>query len=788
MKNFVVILMAGILLFSSAKTPAQWVVQQSNLPADVRAYRISAVNDRVAWAAGMSGALGFKTCNSFTRTVDGGEHWIAGTIPLPAGFFITNISACSADTAWAAVGLWGSSAKAGIYKTEDGGKTWKQQNTAWTLPATGPAFVHFFNALDGLAVGDVKNGYHSIVTSSNGGTIWERVPDANNIPVLPSEQTSIGMFTVSGNCFYFGAAYGSSGRIFKSSDRGKTWTVCSTGFTTPENIHIMPAFNNNLKGLAVASYGSNHQGIARTSDGGQSWSHVSSPEVDALWTASIPGIDDAYVVSGGYWGVLKTGSAFTTDHGTTWTMIDNLPHLIPEFVDQTVGWSGDGDSNTIYKWSIGQQASIGRYPLSALKYGALRLGLSSEAQSVSITNYGKDALTISEIIKPGENFHLVNPPALPMTLATLQSLKLNVRFSPQTEAACVDSFVVVSNAGNASRLGIKLEGAGLKINRVQSDVLYAISLSSLYTIDRTTGKATLVAPLDVSQVQGLVIHPSTQELIGLTTTNSNMTLHTIDCQTGKSQPLQNIPLGSTRAIAFKSDTLYGASVAGKLYRIDLATGSAVNTGTAPNIAFYSLSVNPITGQLYASARSSSSSEKDKILTVNTANGDTALVGATGDNALTPSIAFSPSGMLYGLKGTGTTENTLITIDPKTGVATLVGSTGVSGLQALAISAGTTAVKERMNDPVLPEKFVLSQNYPNPFNPSTTIEFSLQAPEQVSLKVYSILGHELAELIHDTLPAGAHKTVWNAKDCANGIYYIVLEANGCREVRKAVLMK
>jgi len=93
-----------------------------------------------------------------------------------------------------------------------------------------------------------------------------------------------------------------------------------------------------------------------------------------------------------------------------------------------------------------------------------------------------------------------------------------------------------------------------------------------------------------------------------------------------------------------------------------------------------------------------------------------------------------------------------------------------------------------NNTSIPEEFYLSQNYPNPFNPSTTIEFSLQAPEQVSLKVYSILGHELAELIHDTLPAGAHKTVWNAKDCANGIYYIVLEANGCREVRKAVLMK
>ena len=93
-----------------------------------------------------------------------------------------------------------------------------------------------------------------------------------------------------------------------------------------------------------------------------------------------------------------------------------------------------------------------------------------------------------------------------------------------------------------------------------------------------------------------------------------------------------------------------------------------------------------------------------------------------------------------------------------------------------------------NNASIPEEFKLSQNYPNPFNPSTTIEFTLPASENVTLKVYSISGSEVAELVHDKLLAGTHKAFWNAGNLANGVWYYVLEAGEYREVCKAILIK
>jgi hypothetical protein len=85
-------------------------------------------------------------------------------------------------------------------------------------------------------------------------------------------------------------------------------------------------------------------------------------------------------------------------------------------------------------------------------------------------------------------------------------------------------------------------------------------------------------------------------------------------------------------------------------------------------------------------------------------------------------------------------------------------------------------------------FELLQNYPNPFNPNTTIEFSLPKSGYVSVKVYSILGKEVAILVNENCSEGRHTVVWNAENQANGIYYYVLKAGDYREVRKAVLMK
>jgi hypothetical protein len=95
----------------------------------------------------------------------------------------------------------------------------------------------------------------------------------------------------------------------------------------------------------------------------------------------------------------------------------------------------------------------------------------------------------------------------------------------------------------------------------------------------------------------------------------------------------------------------------------------------------------------------------------------------------------------------------------------------------------TSVEE--NDP---QEFTLHQNYPNPFNPSTNIRFSLAATSKTTLKIFNILGQEVAMLIDGVLESGAHSIEWNAKDFPSGIYVYRLASGGAIATRKLILSK
>jgi hypothetical protein len=89
---------------------------------------------------------------------------------------------------------------------------------------------------------------------------------------------------------------------------------------------------------------------------------------------------------------------------------------------------------------------------------------------------------------------------------------------------------------------------------------------------------------------------------------------------------------------------------------------------------------------------------------------------------------------------------------------------------------------------LPEEFRLYQNYPNPFNPSTTIEFALPKSAFVTLKVYNLLGEEVATLIGEQRAAGIHRFNWDARGLASGVYLYRLEAGGFVQSKKLILMR
>jgi hypothetical protein len=83
---------------------------------------------------------------------------------------------------------------------------------------------------------------------------------------------------------------------------------------------------------------------------------------------------------------------------------------------------------------------------------------------------------------------------------------------------------------------------------------------------------------------------------------------------------------------------------------------------------------------------------------------------------------------------------------------------------------------------------LMQCYPNPFNPSTTISFSLPRTEMVILKVYDVLGREVATLVDRREEAGEHSVMWNGEEFASGVYFCRLQANDVVLTQKILLVR
>jgi len=96
----------------------------------------------------------------------------------------------------------------------------------------------------------------------------------------------------------------------------------------------------------------------------------------------------------------------------------------------------------------------------------------------------------------------------------------------------------------------------------------------------------------------------------------------------------------------------------------------------------------------------------------------------------------------------------------------------------------------------PARFSLEQNYPNPFNPSTKIRFTIPAviasvakqSQMVTLKVYNVLGNEIATLVNEEKSAGEYEVNFDASGLASGTYFYKLEAGSFSQVKKMILTK
>jgi len=309
---------------------------------DVELRGVAARDETHAWASGAKGVV-LRTHDGEaweTLRVPGGEELDFRDLEAPSGNAVVLMSAGPGD-------------KSRIYVSADGGDR-------WTLAHTNPDEKGFYDAIAffdekvGLVMGDPVGGKFVVRKTEDGGATWSDVAGLEMPPARDGE----GAFAASGTCLtalhgrgdaWFVTGGAGAGRVFHSTDRGKSWTVAESPVKADNASSglFSVAFLDPMAGFAVGGdykqTTSTALNGARTEDGGKTW--IPAPIGDSGYYSSVRGVP---LTNGELVAVGPTGTARSSDGGRRWTKVDPTPLNAAAFAGPRAAW-GVGPKGTVVR-------------------------------------------------------------------------------------------------------------------------------------------------------------------------------------------------------------------------------------------------------------------------------------------------------------------------------------------------------------------------------------------------------------------------------------------------------
>ena len=297
------------ILITFFATQAQWQRQTVETKASLRG--LAVVNENVIWASGTGG--------TFLKTVDGGKNWNVGKVPDAEKLDFRDVEAFDANTAYLLSIGDGESSR--IYKTIDGGATWKLQFKNTNPKAFFDAFA-FWDKTHGMAMSDPVDGKYFLLETTDGET-WKPVDNSQ----MPNAKSGEAAFAASGTCLIiqgknnvFIVSGGNDARGFRSNNRGKSWVVFDSPIVkgSPGSGIFSIAMFDEMRGVIV---GGNYEkpneinnNLAFTNDGGMTW--TLSKGLNG-YRSGVAYVDKKTIIAVG-----SSGSDISTDGGKTWKNLD----------------------------------------------------------------------------------------------------------------------------------------------------------------------------------------------------------------------------------------------------------------------------------------------------------------------------------------------------------------------------------------------------------------------------------------------------------------------------------